>query len=153
MAVDSVQELLDIVEGAWTEANTDSKTPRFAKAWGETPMRVSVMLATPDRDLITFYETTAPQEPSGSMIAVGGTKLIRHTSNLRIDIRSVNTEAHALKVKEEVLRILVANMSAPAGSFDKLLPPFDLQNLTDKGKRVYRYVISCRLVTHRRTYT
>lgn len=148
MAVDAVQELLDIIEGAWTKANTDARTPRFAKVWGETPMRVSLMLATPEQDLITFYETTSPHEPSGI-----GSQMMRHTSFLKIDVRSVVNEAHALKVKEEVLRILYANISAPAGSFDKLLPPFDIQNLTDKGKKVYRYLISCKLMTHRRVYS
>lgn len=148
MAVDAPEELRAILAAAWTKSNTDERTPRFVKIGDDdVGIRQSVLLATPDSDLVTVYETTAPHEHSGI-----GSPYYRHTSNLRVDIRTLLQYSHGLKMKEEVLRILFANMAAPAGSFDKLKGPFDVQNLSDKSKRLQRYVITCKLLTHRRTY-
>lgn len=148
MTVDAPQELLDVLEASWTKANTDGMTPRFVKVGDdEVAMRTSVLLATPERDLISIYETTDPHEHSGI-----GANYLRHTSNLRVDVRTVNKYEHSLKMKSEVLRILFNNQSGPVGNFDKLKGPFDVQNLSDKSKKLHRYVITCKLLTHRRTY-
>lgn len=152
MAVDAETEASTLLSANWLSANTDSRTPAFQVIGDRT--HTSLLIATAQQDLITVYETTSPVELSGGAAVDGsGNRLYRHTSNIKYDIRTVVSKAHALKLRDEVLRILHANHQAPTGSFDKIKPPFLVTNLTDKSKGIYRYVIDAKFITHRRTYT
>lgn len=143
MPVDPTQYVVDLLKDNWNDDNTGTNTPTIQKVWERQSH--SLVLATPGKSLIAVYETTGPYAPSGI-----GSREYRHTPNITLDLRSVDTEEEALKVKEEILRILDTKKSEPGGDFQKIMPPFEVENVTDKGRNVFRYIIKFQLMTWRR---
>lgn len=143
-AVDAPQEIVTLLASNWNTSNTNSKLPSISKLWSQAQQ--SILLATVDKAIIKVGETTSPYTPAGI-----GSQTYRHNPTIIIDIRSLAPESDALLILEETLRILNANKSAPGGSFEKLLPPFNVEMKNDKTRNLYRYVITFTPMTWRRT--
>lgn len=147
---DAVQELIDLLEKHWNMRNTGSRRPTIRKAWDSK--RTTQMMARPNQDLIVVLETSRPVKLAGNGGA--GNDAFTDHAKLQIDIRVVQDESQAYRVRNEVLRILTSNMQTGTLSFSKIIPRFDdHRNLSDKSVNLFRYLVPAELRTHRRKFT
>lgn len=147
---DAVQELIDLLDLQWDDSRTDGLRPTFRKAWDNK--RSSQLLARPRQDLVVVSETSRPIMLAGN----GGVDndAFSDTSRLTVDVRVVGDEAHALRVWNEVFRVLSVNMSTGTSGFPKIIPKFsDNRNLSDKAINLFRYTVPVELRTHRRDFS
>jgi hypothetical protein len=127
---------LDIILGTlstdWAVANTDDRLPTFKKVFEEK--RIDL---TPQHDYILAYTTSYIPSPMGL-----GT-VEREDVVISLDLRSMMSRAHSLKMRDEVMRIVRAKKLylGSGGTKFNLIRMVRLIDLTDKLKGSFRWVI------------
>ena len=128
------------MDNGWLSSNTDSLTPTVAKI-----VDVKV-IDTANQDYIFLYEVDEPIDFFGL-----GAVDFQHSQMVSIDIRSTylrsfpqDIRAHIIKVKDEVIRILKANISDP-DSYYHLLTIIRKRDLSDKSVALGRFVIDIKM--------
>lgn len=133
MATDVLSTLSTLLSGNWNAANTDSTTPQFLKI-------TDVKEAEYDQgntDLIILHRPRPQQKPGG----IGAQ--VKHLYDfIDIDLRVKGTDTHFLKAKEELDRILDANIIGPASGFDILDPDGDRRDLSNTMRGIFRQMVT-----------
>ncbi len=129
--------VIDILNDNWNIANTDLITPQIAKITDFKEVNFD------NFDYVMCYEVNENYSEFG----IGGSSW-SHIGLVSIDIRTTFKRAnpsqvynHTNKLKEEVLRIMKANLS-PSGNY-QLLRLVRKRDLSDKGVGMGRMVIDC----------
>ncbi len=105
MAVDILQETLDLLSTNWTSGNTDDKTPSFSKITDNKRLEFGN-----SQDHILAQRSVGDIKPVGL-----GDSNKHEIENFNIDIRVLGSdqESHWLNVVEEVKRIFDTNKINP----------------------------------------
>lgn len=134
--VDVLTTCKNVLTNNWLSANTDSVTPTIDLVVN----RKLIDLA--NGDVILLYELDEPIDPFGI-----GAQEWAHLPTVSIDIRTTNQRtaitsirAHLIKMKDEVLRIMKANVSNPDSDFC-LAVIRRRKDLSDKSIGIGRMVI------------
>ena len=131
--IDAPTTMKTLLAAQWTAANTDGITPNI-----DIVLDASAPYAMM-KDSIFTYSITYTTEPNGIGTANKTTEEL-----VSIDARSRGTRAHMIKVISEVERILDKNMINPATGYDALMP-LRSKDLSDRSKKLGRFVFDCRL--------
>ena len=127
----------------------DNITPTIAKIY-EKPTDKE---PRPNEDFIFVYSELTSHNPIG--MGANDWSEIRET--VKIDIRSRpsnSTQAskisdiHARKVLVEVKRVIYNNIVNPDANFDELTPVFDVIDLSNGMRGLFRYVLKINLVDY-----
>lgn len=143
--LDAIKTLLST---SWTDSNTDSITPTFAKKY-EHPKNYNLR---PNNDLIYLYGTSTDLLPSG----IGNPTYSDVNETLSIDIRSrpaqgsLTSDSHARKVLYEVLRIIKGNINNPSSGFEIINQDISYTDTSNTVVGIFRYVIDVRLQAYHR---
>jgi len=139
--VDELLTIKTILTDGWDSDNTDSITPTIDEIFDQKELDLA------NNDYVLLYSTPKIIKPFN----IGGTTF-EHTSPVSIDIRTTyqsatmgNVRAHAIKVRDEVERLLKANLSNPDGNF-QLLIPLRCVDLSDKRIGIGRFIFDCHLI-------
>lgn len=139
--VDALETVKTLLNTNWSSSNTDSLTPTIVKA-AEVKQ---IFLA--NGDYIKLYEVNE------SITALGlGAQAWTRTQIVSADILSTykvaaisDVRAHAIKLKDEFLRIIYANVNAPGSDYKRILP-ISKKDLSDKTTGISRFTIDMELV-------
>jgi len=136
---DPLASIKTILENDWTSGNTDSLTPTVDFVVNHKLVNLA------NGDFILLYES-GEQHTSFGLGGVDWTK----AQTVSIDIRTTYktaaitaVRAHAVKLRNEVERILKANITGDA-NYQQILP-LRTQDLSDKNQGLGRFVIDCEL--------
>lgn len=146
--INALDTIKSILSTNWNDANTDSKTPVFALIYDQ-PKQLDMT-----NDYVLVYSLNMGVAPTG----IGATTTATINESIRIDIRVYNnsfpiTDDHARKVLAEVRRIIHSNVRNPSVDFDILNPHLDIQDLSDKTRKLFRYVVQIELLSYVRDIT
>ena len=132
-----------LLDGAWTKANTDSKTPNVVNSQDEKDPWNKQRFDTSTTDFIKIYE----EGPEMRQTAGIGPSPIHRQTTVAVDVMVGFTQAHALKVRDEVYRIIETNLASPGGEFQYIETPYRIQTFSGtRDQRLWRWVISLTLV-------
>ena len=88
------------------------------------------------------------------MPGIGSTTVARVEEHIKIDVRVYGlTDVHARKVLTELRRILHSNVINPDSDFDSLNPYKDIIDLSDKTRKIFRYIVQIDMIDCVRTMT
>lgn len=133
--LDSIKTLLS---NDWNDTNTDSITPQFENIFDVKRIDFGIL----KRDWILVYNPSYTQRVNGL-----GDITKRVLNRISIDIRTMDKNggrSHAMKVRDEVIRIIDA----------KVLYPFDdysigeidsITDLSDKTIKLWRFLVDVRV--------
>lgn len=134
--VDVLTSIKTLLENNWNSANTDSLTPTI-KIITDTKQ-----INAANGDFILLYEVNENIDPFG----VGGQEWA-HDRRASIDIRTTykrvaipSIRPHLIKMKDEVLRIIKANVSNPDADHQLALP-VNRRDLSNKSIGIGRMII------------
>ena len=133
----------------WNDADTDSITPVIQKIYDRGKEE-----DLSRNDYVFIYSV----EESKSAVGIGNNPTANIDEALRIDIRvysKTGSDAHARKVKTEVERILHTNRVNPGGDnkFCELRSFGPINDLSDRTRKIYRYVLNVNLLDYNRDMT
>ena len=138
--VDALSTIKTVLTNNWISSNCDSITPDINYAFEKK------LLSLADNDQIILYELENSIDPFG----IGGIEYA-DLNTVSIDIRTTNKRseintirAHLIKLKDEVLRIIKANLSNPDSDYC-LAVLRRKKDLSDRGNGVGRMVIDVQL--------
>ncbi len=138
--VDALDTIKTILTDNWNSDNTDSITPTIDFIQNHKELDMA------NKDYVLIYEVNESHAPFG----IGGTTFAQENS-VSIDIRTTYKTAditavrgHLIKIKDEVLRIVKANLDTPDSNFKLLLPKFR-KDFSDKATGMGRMVIDVTL--------
>lgn len=142
--IDPVGIMVTLLSDEWNDSNTDNATKEISKIY-EIPKVQNLT----NKDYILLY--ALPQ--NSQAIGIGNDTYANVTDTLKIDIRvSGTSDTHARKVLTEVLRILHSNrLNVP--NYCELNPFGELVDLSDKTRKIYRYVKTVQLIDYSRDMT
>lgn len=105
MAIDVLQETLDILSSGWTSGNTDSLTPNFIKVTDQKRYDFN-----DNQDVVIAQRSTQTVDPAGT-----GDNNKHEFDKFELDVRvlGADQEAHFLNVIEEIKRIIDVNKINP----------------------------------------
>jgi len=139
MAVDPLQDIIDILTSDWLSANTDGLTPLFLKITDQKRYD-----HRRNDDVIFIGRGTDTQFTAG----IGDTtKRLFISIDLDVRVRGddiTTTEAHWLNILLELDRVL-DNRIKSMTNFDVLNPDFERKDLSDKTHKLFRKVVTIRL--------
>lgn len=136
MAVDPLQDIIDILTSDWLSANTDGLTPQFSKIteFKRYDFRIN-------QDVIFVGRGTDTQFTAG----IGDTtKRLFITIDLDVRTLGEDQEAHWLNILLELDRVL-DNRIKSMTNFNVLNPDFERKDLSDKTHHLFRKVVKIRL--------
>lgn len=138
--VDALTTVKTLLTAQWTAGNTDSLTPTIDFVVNRK------LVDAANGDWVLLYEVDEGIDPFG----IGGSEWA-HDNIISCDIRTTykrvpidQIRPHLIKVKDEVLRILKANVADPDGDF-ALAVLRRKKDLSDKNLGVGRMVIDVAL--------
>ena len=138
--VDSVDTIKTVLTADWNNSNTDSITPTIDFVGNHK------LLDMNNNDYVLIYEIVENQLP----FALGGTSYEKENP-VSIDIRTTykgsamaDVRAHLIKIKDEIDRIVKANVDSPDSDWKQLLP-LRRKDLSDKNRCLGRMVIDVQL--------
>lgn len=139
--MDVLTTIVNILTNNWNSSNTDGITPIIGKIFDYKRIDLA------SNDYVLCYEVDETHEPFG----LGGEKWAT-VNDVSIDIRTTykgsmnlsEARAHAIKMADEVKRILKSKIKNPDSNFQLLLLARKL-DLSDKSVGMWRMVIDCRL--------
>jgi len=137
---DVLGAVIDLLADNWRDENTDLITPIIDHVFNQKELDLN------NDDYLLLYELVETDDPFG----LGGSRW-QEITGLSIDIRTTKkvtsiagVRPHLMKIREEVKRILKANIAAPQKPF-QLLIPRRVKDLSDKmvgiGRAVFDYDI------------
>lgn len=134
--VDALSTIKTILTDDWNSDNTDSITPTIGYPQNYKELDMS------NKDYIFLYEVNETHAPFG----LGGTTF-EQENVVSIDIKTTyktakitDIRAHTINMKNEVLRIIKANLDTPDSDF-KLLLPKSCKDFSDKATGMGRMVV------------
>gem|GEM_PF-6625125 len=141
LAVDEPQAILDLLSAGWLSANTDSKTPTFERI---------IDLKKIPLNTFAYYDYVLAYQGQRVVTAQGLGGYDQEVVRVSLDIRSdgngqTDGRAHAIKVRDEVVRIIRANYGTRISSKYDILQYVDERDLSDKLKKLFRHVIEVEL--------
>jgi len=124
-----LDSVLTLLSSNWDSTNTDKETPVFKKVFDVKRFDLGV------KAVILLYQVSDIPAPNG----------IGHTSDMEaqsisIDIRTMSTRAHSIKLRDEVKRIIKGKMTYPVTGFDECQIQ-RITDLSDKTIKLFRFVI------------
>jgi hypothetical protein len=134
--VDEVQIVLDALSTGWTKANTGAIKPTFKRIFD-----VKRIDLAPNADYVLGYSVAG----SYAIRARGLGKNEWEEVVVSLDCRSTVSRQHSLDMRDEVMRVIRANMITVLGSKYNLIKLERVTDLTDKMTGIYRMVIDVRL--------
>jgi len=141
-AIDEVQAVLDLLSAGWLVANTDNKKPTFK--------RIIDIKVVPSNShgyyaYVLGYELNNTVRSSG----LGGRdeQIVTIALDIRTDGNAVTDgRQHALKIRDEVYRIIKTNYGKKLSSkYDRLQVTDGGKDLSDKMKGLYRHIVQVEL--------
>jgi len=126
---------------SWTSANTDSKTPTFAKITSYKRIEQNN-----NQDWILLHRVRPSREAAG----IGtGSKVLNDEVDIDIRVFGANQEAHFYKVITEMERILDTKIISPFSGYQILDPDYGSgQDLSDKYRGIWRLLITIKLINY-----
>ena len=128
--VDVIETAKTLLSDNWIVGNTDSLLPAIGAVYEYSTYNLV------DRDLVVIYEIKRLPQKNAT-----GSSTKKREDRVAIDIRSASTRAHAILVLAEVERILDANITSPGTGYDILDPDKGIQDLSDKSRKIFRFVV------------
>lgn len=138
--VNPLDNLNTLLSDNWNSANTDSITPTIAKIYDrgkEQDMRSGDFV-------FTYQRADTDMLPTG----IGPDPTVNVDEPVNIDIRVYDkntSDSHARKVRAEVLRILASNRTNPDSDFQELGLFGGITDLSDRTRKIFRYIIKVNL--------
>ena len=144
MAIDEADEVLSILSGGWNDANTDSKTPTFKLIYDVKRINDSKFQ---EYDYVLTYTGFNAIRPAGI------TGVDQESIRVTIDIRSdgngeADPRGHALNVRDEVKRVIRTQYRQKVATRYDYINLVSEQDLSDRMKKLYRFVIDVELVAY-----
>lgn len=127
--------MVSLLEDNWESGNTNDVTPTIDEVFEHK--RVDLR----NNDFILLYEF-APHVTEPNSIGASRKKTLDSVS---IDIRTMATRAHGIKLRDEVERIIDANIINPDSSYH-LAVPLNVKDLSDKNVGMWRWVWNMNLI-------
>ena len=134
--VDIVDTVKNTLTSGWDNGNTDSITPTIDFIGSHK------LLDMANNDYVLIYEINEEQRP----FAMGGTSYEKK-GDVAIDIRTTYkgsamsaVRGHLIKIKDEIDRIIKANIDSPDSNW-KLWLPVSRKDFSDKNRCTGRMVI------------
>ena len=132
--LDVLDLIKTILSDDWQSGRTDNITPTIDKIFNYKRIDLA------DTSVVLLYLVNYMTEPQGLW-----TTNKKTVEDVSVDIRTCVSRSHYLKVKNEVERILDANISQPESNSRNLLMPIRNKDLSDKSTGLWRSVIDVRL--------
>ena len=136
--VDVIDTVKNTLTSDWDNDNTDSITPTIDFIGNHK------LLDMVNNDYVLIYEIDEKQRP----FALGATTYEK-IGDVAIDIRTTykgsamsDVRAHLIKIKDEVDRIIKANVESPDSNWKQWLP-VRRKDFSDKNRCIGRMVIDC----------
>lgn len=115
--VDPVSDVKTLLTNGWNNSNTDSITPTIDFRQNHRQLELR------NKDYVLLYHTSEDNKPFN----LGGTEF-DEDNIVSIEIRTTyknsalsNVRAHLIKMKDEVKRLIKANIDDPSATFKQLL--------------------------------
>ncbi len=128
--------IIDLLDDNWDKSTTDNIKPVIDYIFNQKEIDLS------NNDYLLLYEVGESDKPFN----IGGTRF-EEISAVSIDARTSNrisgitdVRMHTMKIKEEIKRILKANLQDPAKPY-QLLIPVRFKDLSDKTVGLGRFVM------------
>lgn len=136
---DVLSAVKTLLDDEWDSSNTGSRTPSVQNVFDVKRIDFAMNGST---DHILIYQDPTTQSDAGSG---GGAKRVLDV--VKIDIRTMLTRAHAVLIKEEVDRIILANETNPFSSspFYEVADITEITDLSDKNVKLFRFVMKLEL--------
>ena len=138
--MDELLTIKSVLSTNWLSANTDNITPTFDIIVNQK------ILDLANNDYILLYFINTPVQPYG----MGGTSWFENNM-ISIDIRTTyknaaitDIRAHAIKLRDEVKRIIKTNISYPSSTIQLMLIE-RIMDLSDKNIGIARFVFNVQL--------
>lgn len=140
--MDELTVVKDLLTDNWDSTNTDDLTPTIEKIVTLDKKRIDLS----KKDYVLIYAINHLSKPYG----IGTNK--ETEDNITIDVRTMflnsyslsDIRSHAIKVKDEVIRILDGKILVPPTNFS-YADPSSIRDLTDRTKFLGRFVIEYKL--------
>lgn len=137
---DAIATMKTIIDANWRDYNTDDMTPSVDYVANKKEISMA------DGDWILLYEVDETIDPFGI-----GAQEWAHAAMISCDIRTTykravlsDIRAHLIKLKEELYRIIKANVPNPDADFN-LMVPIRRRDLSDKTLGMGRMVVDVSL--------
>lgn len=127
---DPLLTIVSLLTDNWNSANTNSRTPTVDEIFD----RPNVIDLRDTADFVLVYEQRTKIIP---FIGKSDRGIQQPVS---IDIRTTFSRSHAVKMLGEVDRILNTKIVEPDANYDILIPDDGWIDLSDKWKKMFRYV-------------
>ena len=131
--MDSLDTINTLLEADWNNDNTDSITPTIGKVFDFK--RIDLRFGESKDYILNYHYAPYSSVPSGIGVAKK-----RTTDSISIDIRTMISRSHGIKVRDEVERILDANILNPSSEYQLLNPDKTCTDLSDKSIGLWRFV-------------
>lgn len=128
---DVLNTIKDLLSNNWNIDNTDDIKPNVDVIFNYK--RISLRN---NEDWILLYQAIGYSQDANGIGST--TKQIK--DSITLDLRSMYSRAHTIKVKEEIIRILDTNITNPATNYD-VLKVTDVKDLSDKTIKLWRFII------------
>ena len=134
--INALSILATLISNNYNTANTDSKSAEIDKIY------VYPKSFDMTKDWVLLYGDGTSMEAVG----IGNDNLANINESIKIDIRiSGDNDIHARKVLTEVRRILHSKRKNPHANFQELNPFNDMVDLSDRSRKIYRYILKVNL--------
>ncbi|MFZ5985505.1 MAG: hypothetical protein ACOYWZ_00040 [Bacillota bacterium] len=133
---DELQFIQDILNNNWNKNNTDNRKPIIDKIFNLKRADMS-----PNQDYVLLYLVSG----SYTITPLGLGTNEKESLVISIDIRTMITRSHSLKIREEIMRILRENkiLNPDLKKFN-VIRMERINDLTDKSIGLYRQVLDLR---------
>jgi hypothetical protein len=139
-----LDSIVTILNADYTTSNTDNITPIIAKIYDYPKIQDLA------RDYILVYSKVSNSQAVG----LGSSPIANFFETLSIDIRVYgDSDTHARKVLTEVRRVLYNKIKNPDSNYDLLSPDITTTDLSDKTRKIYRYVLDITLSDYCRSFS
>ncbi|MFA5412775.1 MAG: hypothetical protein WC350_05520 [Candidatus Micrarchaeia archaeon] len=140
---EAVAVMKTLLAANWLKANTDGKVPIFVNAQDDKDTNNATRIDASSQDFIKLYEDSPESRKSNGI----GAALTWRESHVTLDIMSAQTKVHAIKVRDEALRVLETTLNTPGTGYQFMEPDISVQNFSGvRDQRLWRWVISVKLV-------
>ena len=133
---DALGLIIDLLTDNWDKSTTDLITPTIDRVFNFKEFNLN------NADLIVLYEISEPNAPFG----IGGTRF-EEITEVAIDIRTTkkvsavsDVRSHFFKMREEVKRIMKANLKEPGRPFQLVVPRI-MRDLSNRSVGMSRAVM------------
>jgi len=133
---DPVDVMVNLLSSNWNASNTDNITPTFSAVYDVK----RIDLGWKGDYVLCYLVDRLPEKNSI------GTASKRIIDTVSIDIRTMVSRAHLIKMRTEVERILDASLVSVGNSYDILNPDLRQLDLSNKAIKLWRWIIDAQLI-------